>query len=102
MLSVDPYENIYTVVRGAKHFILLPPTEGYLLRERKYPRAMYERSHPGAPLQLTAVNVGENSNEPSTVSWASVDPTKPIRGAKPLRVTIRAGETLYLPAGVYS
>jgi hypothetical protein len=27
----DPYENIYTVVRGAKHFTLLPPTEGWSL-----------------------------------------------------------------------
>lgn len=28
----DPYENIYTVVRGAKHFTLLPPSEGWCLQ----------------------------------------------------------------------
>jgi len=98
-IHCDPYENIYTVVRGAKHFILFPPTEGYLLQERNYPRAVYTRPHPGAPLQLTPIEVDENSNEASMVSWASADPTKPIRGTMPLRVTIRAGETLYLPAG---
>jgi jumonji domain-containing protein 7 len=25
----DPYENLYTVVRGTKHFLLLSPTEGW-------------------------------------------------------------------------
>ncbi|KAG6854781.1 hypothetical protein C0991_001208 [Blastosporella zonata] len=28
----DPYENIYTVLRGAKHFTLLPPSEGWCLK----------------------------------------------------------------------
>jgi len=28
----DPYENIYTVIRGTKHFTLLPPTEGWCLQ----------------------------------------------------------------------
>lgn len=29
---LDPYENIYTVVRGKKHFTLLPPVEGWCLK----------------------------------------------------------------------
>ena len=28
----DPYENIYTVVRGMKHFFLLPPSDGWCLK----------------------------------------------------------------------
>jgi hypothetical protein len=28
----DPYENIYTVIKGTKHFILFPPTEGWCLQ----------------------------------------------------------------------
>ncbi len=32
LLRTDPYENIYTVIRGAKHFTLLPPTEGWCLQ----------------------------------------------------------------------
>jgi len=27
----DPYENLYTVVRGTKKFTLFPPTEGWCL-----------------------------------------------------------------------
>lgn len=51
----DPYENIYTVVRGTKHFTLLPPTEGFLLAERQYPRAVYARRSPSE-----GVNSGGN------------------------------------------
>lgn len=29
---LDPYENIYTVVRGEKHFTLLPPSDGWCLK----------------------------------------------------------------------
>ena len=28
---VDPYENIYTVIRGMKQFVLFPPTEGWYM-----------------------------------------------------------------------
>lgn len=31
-LNIDPYENVYTVIRGSKHFTLLPPTEGWCLK----------------------------------------------------------------------
>ena len=30
----DPYENIYLVVRGAKHFTLFPPTEAWRMKGR--------------------------------------------------------------------
>ncbi|KAG6817412.1 hypothetical protein H0H87_009057 [Tephrocybe sp. NHM501043] len=33
----NPYENIYTVLRGAKHFTLLPPTEGWCLKGKFEP-----------------------------------------------------------------
>lgn len=125
----DPYENIYTVIRGSKHFILFPPTEGFLLAERTYPRAAYTRSPtPGAPLVLTPfarnVELDESHDEHNsddednqsdrnadtdleqdvdmgTVSWASVDPSAaaPIKHAMPLRISVHAGQTLYLPAG---
>ena len=53
----DPYENIYTVIRGAKHFTLLPPTEGqYLEGMRLYFRHMrtapdYQVQKSGTPMQ---------------------------------------------------
>ncbi|RDX53908.1 Clavaminate synthase-like protein [Lentinus brumalis] len=94
----DPYENIYTVIRGAKHFTLLPPTEGWCLQERRYPHATYSRSSASSELELTP-------SAPSTplVRWSSVaDPTAPgalPAEAHPIHITVRAGETLYLPAG---
>ncbi|KAI0750981.1 Clavaminate synthase-like protein [Daedaleopsis nitida] len=77
----DPYENVYTVVRGAKHFTLLPPTEGWCLKERQYPHATYTRSVATSELEL-------KPSPPSTplVRWSSIaNPTAP--------------GTLYLPAG---
>lgn len=99
----DPYENIYTVIRGFKHFILFPPTEGHLLVEKPFPRATYIRLHPRGPLILTPVqqepSPASEFQPPLTVSWATMDPALPIEGTMPLRVTLCAGETLYLPAG---
>ncbi|KAJ7498918.1 cupin-like domain-containing protein [Mycena latifolia] len=92
----DPYENIYTVVRGSKHFTLLPPTEGWCLQERMYPHAKWTRESPNTALTMTpSPNV--------SIRWASViDPHIPGNlppEAHPIRVTVEAGETLYLPAG---
>ncbi|TBU39023.1 Clavaminate synthase-like protein [Dichomitus squalens] len=94
----DPYENIYTVIRGAKHFTLLPPTEGWCLKERRYPHGTYARSSSSSALELVP-------SLPSVplVRWSSVtDPTAPgalPSEAHPIHVTVKAGETLYLPAG---
>ncbi|KAF8517797.1 Clavaminate synthase-like protein [Gautieria morchelliformis] len=91
----DPYENIYTVVRGTKHFTLFPPTEAFCLREQTYKHARYTRRSPSSPLTLTPSSSGE-------VRWSSItDPTLPesISDALPFQVDVHAGETLYLPPG---
>ncbi|TFL06008.1 Clavaminate synthase-like protein [Pterulicium gracile] len=94
----DPYENIYTVVRGAKHFLLLPPTEGWCVQEHLHPHATYERSPEDGRLSLAP----SNESVPP-VRWASVtDPHLPDSlpdGAHPIEVTLHAGDTLYLPVG---
>ncbi|KAH7343678.1 Clavaminate synthase-like protein [Rhizoctonia solani] len=92
----DPYENIYSVIRGSKHFTLLPPTEGYTLREQRVPHARYVRPTPSSPLEIEPI-------PNSTVRWAEVDPTissiSDTDIGAPLRVTVSAGDALYLPAG---
>ncbi|KAH9943270.1 Clavaminate synthase-like protein [Epithele typhae] len=94
----DPYENIYTVVRGAKHFTLLPPTEGWCMKERRYPHATYQRVPGTSKLELVP-------SDPATalVRWSSVaDPTDTAAlppDAHPIHITVQAGETLYLPGG---
>ncbi|CDO73735.1 hypothetical protein BN946_scf185015.g63 [Trametes cinnabarina] len=94
----DPYENIYTVLRGSKQFTLLPPTEGWCLQERRYPHATYVRSPTTSRLELVP-----SPPETPLVRWSSVtDPTVPgslPAEAHPMHITVNAGETLYLPAG---
>ncbi|KAF8559104.1 Clavaminate synthase-like protein [Imleria badia] len=93
----DPYENIYTVVRGTKHFTLLPPSEGWCLEERLYPHAVYTRVGAAPELDLLP------SHEASPVRWSSVsDPDLPDAlppEAHPIHITLTAGDTLYLPVG---
>ncbi|KAJ7591015.1 Clavaminate synthase-like protein [Mycena floridula] len=90
----DPYENIYTVVRGAKHFTLLPPTDGCCLEERLYPHAVY------APESSSSSKLVVTPSTLPPVRWSSIsdmDDLPPT--AHPLNVTLLAGETLYLPVG---
>ncbi|KIO29112.1 hypothetical protein M407DRAFT_55914, partial [Tulasnella calospora MUT 4182] len=97
----DPYENVYTVVRGRKHFTLLPPTEGWTLQERMHPHATYTRPEPALPLVLTP------SDPQSQVSWTTLDPVKDLDRIRteaafdvhPIEVTVNPGDALYLPAG---
>ncbi|KAF7976269.1 hypothetical protein HWV62_7156 [Athelia sp. TMB] len=93
----DPYENIYTVIRGMKHFTLLPPTEGWCLKERMYPHARYARATPTSYLTIVP------SEDLPPVRWSSiVNPHLPEMlppEAHPIYITLHAGETLYLPAG---
>lgn len=114
-ILLDPYENIYTVVRGVKHFTLLPPTEGWCLKgaschvlslflvlftrfftERMYPHAVYKRS-PASNLVL------EPSPSRSNIRWSSIlEPHIPGNlppDAHPIHITLKRGDTLYLPAG---
>ncbi|KAG1806803.1 cupin-like domain-containing protein [Suillus plorans] len=93
----DPYENIYTVIRGSKHFTLLPPCEGWCLQERMYPHAVY-----GHTDNSNCLSVIPSSDTPQ-VRWSSViNPDLPgslPSEAHPLHVTLEAGDTLYLPVG---
>lgn len=97
----DPYENIYTVLRGQKSFTLLPPSDSLHLKgtrpwrctltiERMYPHATYTR--PVSSLEITPTD--------STVRWSSIsDPDVDVPGAHPIHITLEAGDSLYLPAG---
>jgi len=94
----DPYENIYTVIRGTKHFTLLPPTEGWCLQERKYPHATYTRPSPGSALTLTPSSASTTPIRWSSITNPHLPGTLPPE-AHPIHISLKAGETLYLPAG---
>ncbi|XP_020595226.1 jmjC domain-containing protein 7 [Phalaenopsis equestris] len=103
----DHYENLYVVITGEKHFLLLPPTDLHRLYIRSYPAARYIASPESGELIL------ELECPERQVPWCSVDPFPSSReamlrqmasfplyfnGPKPLECTIKAGEILYLPS----
>lgn len=127
----DPYENIYTVVRGSKTFTLLPPSEAYCLHgpeplsllhfplllpkppdpdtlcfpnttEQVFPHGRYTFD------EASSTFIVERTSPKVTLPWIPIDPLAPDLGkfpryalARPMRVTLHAGDQLYLPAMWY-
>lgn len=102
----DHYENLYAVVTGEKHFLLLPPTDVHRLYICPYPAAQY------CYCQDTG-NFSLNLEDPVRyVPWCSINPYLPqgrektemdefplfFNGPKPFECTVKAGEILYLPS----
>ncbi|GHJ83994.1 hypothetical protein NliqN6_0396 [Naganishia liquefaciens] len=94
------YENIYHLLSGSKTFRLFPPVEGYLLDTLFYPAATYTRFGHGANSSLM---IQPDSEPTYPIPWISVDPLNLPRDTplRPIEVTVREGETLFLPAGWY-
>ena len=102
----DHYENIYAVITGEKTFTLLPPSDVYRMHLAQYPVATCHDTKFG--LQLVPSPAGEHvlwcpiedlatgtcSSEYEQQHIAYFDPSLP----RPLRVTVRTGEVLYLPS----
>ncbi|KAM4541253.1 bifunctional peptidase and (3S)-lysyl hydroxylase JMJD7 [Fundulus diaphanus] len=94
----DPYENLYCVISGEKHFILLPPTDRPFIPYGLYQSAVYQEQDSGE------FNVIDNTDS-QKVPWIPLDPLNPdlerfpqYRLAQPLCCTVKAGEMLYLPS----
>ncbi|KAL4242017.1 tRNA wybutosine-synthesizing protein 4 [Abortiporus biennis] len=94
----DPYENIYTVIRGQKIFTLFPPTDGWCMKEHTYPHAQYTRSSVTNQLVITP-----SSSDVPQIRWSSIidpdDEAEMHPDAHPIHITVSAGESLYLPSG---
>ncbi|KAH0642776.1 hypothetical protein KY289_033750 [Solanum tuberosum] len=102
----DHYENIYAVVSGEKHFLLLPPTDVHRMYIREYPAAVYHYSQDTGKFSLELEEPVRN------VPWCSVNPYPSpelkekemtkfpfyFNGPRPFEVTVKAGEILYLPS----
>lgn len=109
----DHYENLYAVITGEKHFLLLPPTDVHRLYIRRYPAAQYYYNYDSSSSsegEVLELRLDEPRRE---VPWCSVDPCPPSQeelerqmvsfplyfdGPQPFRCTVRAGEILYLPS----
>jgi jumonji domain-containing protein 7 len=90
----DHYENLYAVVSGEKHFLLLPPTDFHRMYIKDYPAARYSYSQVLEPtecgyiyiyiygrivdidvlLQETGELTLELEKEARNVPWCSVNP----------------------------
>ncbi|CAN8277885.1 unnamed protein product [Cochlearia groenlandica] len=102
----DHYENLYAVVYGEKHFLLLPPTDVHRLYLRPFPVANYSYHRDTETFKL------ELEEPRRQVPWCSVDPYPSLEeeaserlkyplffnGPKPFRCTVKPGEILYLPS----
>lgn len=93
----DNYENIYCQVLGSKHFVLLPPVEAPCVNETLVQCAEYQGD--AGALRL----VPNDSKE--QIPAALWDPDHPeeyqspfSKLSRPLRVSVHAGDLLYLPA----
>ncbi|KAL6264120.1 hypothetical protein P5V15_004198 [Pogonomyrmex californicus] len=104
----DPYENIYCVVSGEKNFILHPPTDLPWIPYQNYPSAIYKECKPEKWIIEPIVNKTSDSEEiadSTSLPWICVDPLNPdyekypkYRNAHSMKVTLRAGDILYLPS----
>lgn len=105
---IDPYENIYAVIRGTKIFTLFPPIEGPFLQGTtsltlriKIPNIAIEKDYPHA--RWTKNDDSQLVIEPThgkTVRWSSIrDATQPIPPTRPVTVVVRERQMLYLPVG---
>jgi hypothetical protein len=96
-LHKDNYENIYCQIVGQKHFVLLAPLAQACVNERNLYPASYHRHR-------TELRIREET-ESDLVPFATWDPDKPGEETTsyshlvtPIRVTLDAGDILYLPA----
>ena len=106
----DPYDNIYWVVRGEKHFTLLPPSDVVFLPERPFRVGRHrwdkaqgkwvvdlELEEPAQPVPSQPAQ-----RQSAVVNWVDHDArfAGPDIGENitPINVVVRAGEVLYIPA----
>ncbi|XP_006632536.3 bifunctional peptidase and (3S)-lysyl hydroxylase JMJD7 isoform X1 [Lepisosteus oculatus] len=97
-LHKDHYENLYCVITGEKHFILIPPSDRPFIPYELYQPATFSQGEDGTFEVVDEQNADK-------VPWIPVDPLSPdyerypeYRQARPLSCTVRAGEMLFLPA----
>lgn len=110
-LHKDFFENMYAVISGTKTFVLYPPTDVLYLHETTLPTMRYEYCGGTSPARVELADLRATSEGCAFASlpWIDIDPDDPqllashpnMRSAHPMRVTVRAGEVLYIPAMWY-
>ena len=95
----DPYENIYCVIKGQKDIILFPPTDVPWLPYKSYKQAVFKKIDGGDSFSI------EEIEDAPEIPWIAIDPLNPdletypdFQNAHPVRITLKAGDVLYLPS----
>lgn len=98
-LHKDPFENVYVQIRGEKHFVLLSSVEAPCVNEQLLPRGRYVLDSNTGHF---AVSIDEHSGKLPVATWDPDSPAERVSSysklARPLRVTLKEGDMLYLPA----
>ncbi|KAK3107962.1 hypothetical protein LTR53_017962 [Teratosphaeriaceae sp. CCFEE 6253] len=120
-LHKDNYENIYVQIRGEKHFVLLSPAEMPCVNEQMLRRGRYAPVNQGAAsVEKANVSACDDDGDKTSdgglklgvelvdgepIPVATWDPDSPSHLStpyshlsRPLRVTLRPGDMLYLPS----
>ncbi|WPG99538.1 Clavaminate synthase-like protein [Acrodontium crateriforme] len=105
-LHKDNYENIYVQIRGEKHFTLLPPCEMACVNEQMVLKGRYTTTtSTNADKPNFTIQKALTSAPIPTAIWDPEAPTKnqtPYSHlSQPIRLTLHAGDMLYLPAMWY-
>ncbi|KAK5687307.1 hypothetical protein LTS10_001445 [Elasticomyces elasticus] len=100
-LHKDNYENIYIQIRGQKDFVLMPPVEMPCVNEQLLRPGRYILTDDGE----LEVRLDEEAERIPVATWDPDEPEQRTTSyshlAKPLRVTLREGDLLYLPSMWY-
>ncbi|ODN81846.1 hypothetical protein, variant [Cryptococcus amylolentus CBS 6039] len=107
-LHHDPFENIYHVLAGSKIFTLLPPIETAHLKQRFYAPSTLQRDENNdlvpvldpalaRPSSSSSSSFSSSRDGPPKIPWVASKQTP--KSSRKIRVTLKEGETLYLPAG---
>ena len=94
-LHQDPYENMYCVLFGEKHFLLYPPTSEPFLKKEEFQTGRYDM-HSITKQWMIRLEEGQKK-----VRWIDTHSDSYLlnkeRETGMRRVVVRAGEMLYLP-----
>ena len=112
-LHKDFFENFYCVIKGTKTFLLYPPCDAIYFETKEYPLKSYvlkeEKAGDGSARKQHVKQDDlelKDIHPTQTTRWISIDPEEEgieskypqLKHTSPLRVEVKAGEILYIPA----
>ena len=99
-LHKDPYENLYCVIKGQKHFILYPPCDRFFMPYKSFSVGKFCLRN-----NAWTIEDQKNNGDSTVVPWIAVDPLSPnykkypqFKNATAFECTVEAGDVFFLPS----